>query len=138
VARVGPGLPERRDRRHDEASEAVRQIDRVEVERGQIARRARLEKDVGVGQQREQPVTTRRRREVDGDAALVAVAVREPQARAVGCERWPLPRRCTARRLDSHHVGAQVAQHPSGERTPLVGEVDDAHSRERQWCVGHP
>ena len=82
-----------------------------------------LEHDVAVAHDAQELVTAVGLCEVDGDAALAPV---HEEGDRLG------PQRIPARRLDPHHLGAEVGEHHSGQRgrqTPP--ELHDPNSRTR-------
>src|SRR5439155_10708719 len=129
-----PGLPERRERAQDQAP--VPRVQRLPAEaaRREAPRRLGLEDDVGRRRQCEEQLAPARPVEREGDPALRRVE-REPEERTVGIggaapEGRPPARRIAVRRLDLHHVRAEIAEDLAGEEAGLRREVEDADAGE--------
>jgi hypothetical protein len=119
-AGVRAGAAERRDAGPDRVGRARR----VEVERA--GEPGRVDHRVGG---RKQLVEAGVVGPVDGDARLA----RAPRQEAVrnGAQR------VAARRLDEHHLGAQVGEDASRHRRRLAGEIGDAHAGQQRFRHGH-
>ena len=101
-----------------------------------------LVRDVHVGPLHEpfEHVATRRHRDVERDAALVAVGHLEQVVDTVGVGRQAVgdhrPHRVAFEPLDLHDVGAEVGERCRARRHEAVlGEVDDLDARERKCHV---
>ena len=132
--RERPVLPPGRDRGVDQRGVQRAHVLVAQPERCEVARRVRLDQHVAARDQRAQATAISLVLEINGDAALaegdrrpverVALPVGglvEGRARAAGV---------AAGRLDRDHLGAEVRQHPPGERALHGREVDDADAVE--------
>ena len=108
-------LTEAGDRQHHEAGVAGRQVRPVEVEPGEDARSEVLDHDVGRGGQIGDELGAAGRVEVHRDVALPRVLLRVVARQAVD-DLAPQPCDVALGRLDLDDVGAEVGQHPAGQR----------------------
>ena len=81
--------------------------------------------------------------QVERDATLVRIPIQERQRpvgrRCVAGERGTQASRIAGWRLDLEHVGAEVGQHPAGERAADVGQLHHANVGQRaRASLGHP
>ena len=124
----GPALPKRRDRAVDQPRVTLMQLAEADATRRHAAGRLTLDHDVGTCREREEELAAARPIQVERHAALRGVE-REPQdgpLRVGGAtpERGASPRRIARRRLDLHHVGAEVAEELAGEEAWLARQVE--------------
>ncbi len=86
-----------------------------------------MDEDIGAADQVRQDLPAGRALQVNGDAALVAVAVEPLGAHALVSLHADIPVKVPLGRLDLDDVGAHVAESLSGERTQQnVTELDYA------------
>ena len=127
---VRPRLPEGRDRGDDEP-----RVQRAEPERGQRAGRLGLDHDVGPRGQPTQSPGALGPPPVERDAALAGVVEPEEEAslRVLDAlpEGWDGAQWRALRRLDQDDVGAEAGEELPRERALLIGEIEDAHPRQR-------
>ena len=131
---------ERRDEDVDETVVGGHQVGLGDPRVGQRTGRAGLEDDVGAGDQVEQRAPVGLGGEVQDDRALAGVVGGELQAaqilRAVRAQRVLAPGRRTAGRLDPEHLGAEPAQQPRTDLTPVVGQVEYSQVGQQQALTG--
>jgi hypothetical protein len=129
---VGARLSEGRDPGDDEAGVPGAECLGAEPERGERARRLRLDQHVGARGERGEPLGLPA--PVEDQAPLAQVVEPEEQAplrvRHAVHEGRDSPRRVAARRLDLHHVGAEAGQQLPRERAGDPGQVEDADAVE--------
>ena len=111
----------------------ARHARRVDAQLGGRARSVVLDQDVALPGEVEEELATIRRREVDAQAALVAVDGHVRGALVLGLDLHRAPLRVAARRLDLEDVGTEVGQHHRAVRPgEQLAEVEDADPGERQ------
>ena len=128
VALPRPGLPERRDRGHNDARIYFAERLVSQAQRFHIAHRVALHHHVGIGHQPPEQFSPSFRLDVQGYGAFVGVVEQEVQAAL-----WPLfvaNKRASgaglvpARRLHAHHVGAVVSQQLAAEHGLRAAQVE--------------
>ncbi|MBN9375207.1 MAG: hypothetical protein J0I40_07425, partial [Cellulomonas sp.] len=142
VVAVGAVRAVRGDRRVHQPGVRGAQHVVAEAAGGHPAQPVGLDEDVGLRDERQQPLPPVGPVQRQADAALADVLRRPrdaaPDAVRAGVPRRAQPRRLPARRLDLHDVGPQLGEHPAGVCPGLVGEVEDPQARERSgFLVWH-